>query len=68
MERLDSILNLTKWSEADLDERACRLLEARNEARRGKRWEEADQIRQELLALGIKVVDTPEGSRWKRLD
>jgi cysteinyl-tRNA synthetase len=68
MGRLDSILNFIHCPEDDLDERTCKLLEARDEARRGKRWEEADQIRQELLALGIKVVDTPEGSRWKRVD
>jgi cysteinyl-tRNA synthetase len=68
VERLDSVLNLIYCAEADLDEKAWGLLEARAEARRGKRWEEADQIRHELLELGIKVVDTPEGTRWKRLD
>jgi cysteinyl-tRNA synthetase len=68
MGRLDSILNLTRCPEADLDEHSCKLLEARAEARRSRRWEEADQIRQELLELGIKVVDTPEGTRWKRVD
>jgi len=24
-------------------------------------------LRQELLECGIQVVDTPEGTRWKRL-
>jgi cysteinyl-tRNA synthetase len=68
VERLDSVLNLIHCTEADLDEKACGLLEARAEARRSKRWEEADRIRHELLELGIKVVDTPEGTRWKRLN
>lgn len=68
MERLDSVLNLMHCVEVDLDEKTCRLLEARTEARRNKKWEEADRLRQELLELGIKVVDTPEGTRWKRLD
>jgi len=68
MERLDSVLNIACSPEADLDEKACKLLEARAEARRSKRWKEADRMRQELLKLGIKVVDTPEGTRWKRVD
>jgi cysteinyl-tRNA synthetase len=68
MERLDSALNIIHCPEVDLDEKTCRLLEARAEARRSKRWEEADRIRQELLELGIRVVDTPEGTRWKRAD
>jgi cysteinyl-tRNA synthetase len=68
MERLDSVLNLIQCARADLDEKTCRLLEARAEARRSKRWEEADRIRHELLELGIRVVDTPEGTRWKRVE
>jgi cysteinyl-tRNA synthetase len=68
MGRLDSALNIMHCPEVDLDEKTCRLLEARAEARRSKRWEEADRIRQELLELGIRVVDTPEGTRWKRAD
>jgi cysteinyl-tRNA synthetase len=33
--------------------------------RHAKRWEQADQIRQQLEAQGIVVMDTPEGSRWR---
>jgi cysteinyl-tRNA synthetase len=51
----------------ELDEDTCRLLEARAEARRNKHWEEADRLRQTLLECGIQVIDTPEGTRWKRL-
>jgi cysteinyl-tRNA synthetase len=68
MDRLDSVLNFMHCIEPDLDEKTCRLLEARSEARRSKRWEEADRLRQELFKLGIKVVDAPEGTRWKRVD
>ena len=67
MERLDSVLKVMKCIEPDLDESACRLLEARAEARRNKHWDEADRLRQELLECGVQVIDTPEGTRWKRL-
>ena len=67
MERLDSVLQLMHCIEPELDENACRLLEARADARREKRWDEADRLRQSLLDCGIQVIDTPEGTRWKRL-
>jgi cysteinyl-tRNA synthetase len=68
MERLDSVLNVLQCLEPELDEDICQLLETRAEARRNKSWDEADQLRQELLERGIKVVDTPEGTRWKRIE
>jgi cysteinyl-tRNA synthetase len=68
MERLDSVLNVLQCLEPELDKDTCRLLETRAEARRNKNWDEADQLRQELLVRGIKVIDTPEGTRWKRIE
>ena len=68
MERLDSVLNVLQCLEPELDEDTCRLLETRAEARRKKSWDEADRLRQELLERGIKVIDAPEGTRWKRIE
>jgi cysteinyl-tRNA synthetase len=67
MERLDSVLNVLQCLEPELDDDACRLLETRAEARHNKSWDEADRLRQELLERGVKVIDTPEGTRWKRI-
>jgi cysteinyl-tRNA synthetase len=67
MERIDSVLNLFHCGEAELDEDTCRLLENRAEARRAKRWDVADNLRDELLERGIQVVDTQDGTRWKRI-
>jgi cysteinyl-tRNA synthetase len=37
--------------------------------REAKQWSEADELRRELDAKGIVVMDGPEGSRWRvRLD
>jgi cysteinyl-tRNA synthetase len=42
-----------------------RLVSERTSARQRKAWAEADRIRDELLRLGIQVLDTSEGTRWK---
>jgi len=40
------------------------LLLQRSEARTNKDWSRADAIRDELGALGVVIVDTPEGPTW----
>ena len=42
------------------------LLELRGRAREEGRWDEADAVREHLVALGIEVHDTPQGSTWQR--
>jgi len=37
----------------------------RNEARKQKKWQDADRIRQELLDRGVLIEDTPAGTVWK---
>ncbi|MBI1954975.1 MAG: class I tRNA ligase family protein, partial [Acidobacteria bacterium] len=43
-----------------------RKVQERQEARRRKDFVRADQIRQELIAAGILMEDTPDGVRWRR--
>ena len=50
--------------ELSADESA--LLEQRAAARDGKRWTDADSIRDALAQRGIVVEDTPQGQRWRR--
>ncbi|HEX3541112.1 MAG TPA: hypothetical protein VHT75_11810 [Acidimicrobiales bacterium] len=41
-----------------------RLLAVRDAARRDRRFAEADDIRDQLVALGATIRDTPEGTDW----
>ena len=41
------------------------LLDARRQARAGGRWADADSLRDRLLAAGVEVRDTAEGTEWQ---
>ena len=36
----------------------------RETARRERRWDDADAIREQLSQLGLEVEDTPDGPKW----
>jgi cysteinyl-tRNA synthetase len=40
------------------------VLDARTGARDAKDWARADQIRDEMAAVGISIEDTPDGPKW----
>jgi cysteinyl-tRNA synthetase len=68
-ERFDSIFDVLKPSvdeggitEAEIDE----LIARRNQARKSREFQRADELRAELLERGIIIEDTKEGVRWKR--
>jgi cysteinyl-tRNA synthetase len=42
------------------------LLQQRQEARAQKRWKDADALRDQILALGYEIVDTPQGPQARR--
>jgi cysteinyl-tRNA synthetase len=49
------------------DSEIGQLIEDRRQARLGRDFQRADQIRAELAGRGIVLEDTKEGTRWKRL-
>ena len=51
----------------DLDDEIAGLIERRDRARSQGDWEEADRIREELVAGGIRLIDTPRGTLWIRI-
>jgi cysteinyl-tRNA synthetase len=48
-----------------LPKEAEQLIMKREEARKAKDWKTADDIRQQLKAMGILVEDTPQGAKWR---
>jgi cysteinyl-tRNA synthetase len=42
-----------------------RLIAERTQARKERNWSRADEIRNELDALGVQVTDTPAGPTWQ---
>lgn len=49
-----------------LDEEIEKLIAERQEARKAKNFARADEIRDQLAAMGIMLKDTREGVTWKR--
>jgi cysteinyl-tRNA synthetase len=49
----------------DLPAGASELLEQRERARAAKDFATSDRLRDELAALGVRVIDTREGQRWE---
>jgi cysteinyl-tRNA synthetase len=50
----------------EIDPQAERLMAAREQARAGREFEQADRIRDELASRGYEVRDTPDGPRLVR--
>ena len=43
------------------------LVQARTDAKKAKNYAEADRIRDALKARGIEIIDTPQGTKWRRV-
>ena len=52
--------------DGDLGEEVEALIAARQAARKGKNWAEADRLRDKLGDMGILLEDTPQGVKWKK--
>ena len=68
LSKLCDVLGIkTKRKEVILDEDIEKLILSRSEARKNKDFKRADEIRNELLEMGIVLEDTREGVKWKRV-
>ena len=43
------------------------LVAARTESKKAKNFAEADRIRDQLKAMGIEIIDTPQGVKWRKV-
>jgi cysteinyl-tRNA synthetase len=44
-----------------------KLIKQRDEARENKDWAKADEIRDKLKADGIELIDSKDGTKWKKI-
>ena len=70
MNEVLGVLELQREARASSGEDAT-LIEAkiadRNAARKAKDFKRSDQIRDELLAMGIEIKDSAQGTTWSRI-
>jgi len=74
LEKMNSVLgvlDLLREGKAAIDKdeaaRINALIEERNAARASRDFKRADAIRDELLAMGIEIKDSPQGTIWTRV-
>lgn len=67
MRQADRVLAVIDFGPAERDPQVEQLIERRNQARQAKDFARSDAIREELQALGVQLIDTPGGTRWKRV-
>lgn len=65
LNKLTKVLGILEMSQ-ETDEEVERLIEERVQARKNKDFNRADEIRQELLDMGVVIEDTRAGTKWKR--
>ena len=60
-------LDLLKEEKEEIDEEILELVNLRTKYKKDKNFEEADKVRDKLLSLGYKVLDTREGVKIERI-
>lgn len=67
VDRINSVLGVLRKEEAgSLEREILEKIELRQKAREEKNFKLADSIRDELKARSIILIDTPEGTKWKK--
>jgi cysteinyl-tRNA synthetase len=66
LDRADLVLDVVRRDKVVLDADIEAMIQARIDARKRKDFKESDRLRDELLAMGIVLEDTPQGVRWRR--
>ena len=52
---------------ASADPEIDALVQARTDAKKAKNYAEADRIRDQLKDMGVEIIDTPQGTKWRKV-
>jgi len=65
-QRVDGVFGFFSFEEELIPEEIEQLIKERTKVRREKNFIRADEIRSQLLRMGIVLEDTAQGTRWKK--
>ncbi len=66
LSNIEKLLGLGLLDSPDITSKQKTLINKRNTARASGNWSEADEIRKQLLEVGIELDDLPNTTNWKR--
>lgn len=69
LNKLSDVLGILKREEKEenLDEYVEKMIQERTDARKAKDFAKADEIRDKLIEMGIKLKDTRQGVTWEKI-
>jgi cysteinyl-tRNA synthetase len=66
LETIDSIMGILEFGEPAVAGEIESLIARREAARKAGRWQEADLLRDELARRGVEVLDSRQGTLWRK--
>ena len=67
LKEVDAVLGVVIPEAAEIDDNIEKLIQEREEARKNKNFDRADEIRDKLLKKGIELEDSADGTIWKKV-
>jgi cysteinyl-tRNA synthetase len=67
LKKLNGLIGVFDMELLPLSSEDQALIQRREEARKEKKWAEADRIREQLLERGLRLIDMATGTRWERV-
>jgi cysteinyl-tRNA synthetase len=70
LKEIDSVMNVFSFEkkEEKLPDELLQLIKEREKARKEKNWKKADELRKKLKSKGIELMDSSEGTKWKKIN
>lgn len=66
-QELNGIFDFMDFGIAQISSKVQELLKKRNQLREEKKFTESDQVREQIEKMGYTILDTPEGSRVRKV-